>query len=48
MMMSDNSIPVMNQPSNMMETGVNGNNLQASAQKTHPIDVLQRQQGKII
>eukprot|EP00980_Cylindrotheca_fusiformis_P011138 scaffold2557_cov121-Cylindrotheca_fusiformis.AAC.21 len=43
-MMSDSSIPVMKQPGNMMETGLNGNNLQAAAQKSHPIDELQRRQ----
>lgn len=44
-MMSDNSIPVMNQPVNMMEAGPNGNNLQAQALQKHPIDQMQQQQG---
>ena len=44
--MTDNSIPVMNQPSNMMENGLNSNSLQTSALQKHPIDELQRRQGK--
>ena len=44
-MMSDNSIPVMDKPVNMMEAGPNGNNLQAAAVKKHPIEMMQRQQG---
>jgi hypothetical protein len=47
-MMSDNSIPVMKKPVDMMETGVNGNNLQAAARQVHPVDELQRQQGTTI
>ena len=45
--MTDNSIPVMNQPSNMMENGLNSNSLQTSALQKHPIDELQRRQGKL-
>ena len=46
-MMTDNSIPIMNQPSNMMENGLNSNSLQTSALQKHPIDELQRRQGKL-
>jgi hypothetical protein len=45
-MMSDNSIPVMNQPVDLMEAGPNGNNLQAAAMRRHPVDELQRRQGE--
>jgi hypothetical protein len=44
-MMSDNSMPVMNQPANMMESGPNGNNLAAAAVQRHPVESLQAQQG---
>ena len=47
-MMTDSSIPVMNKPVDMMEVGPNGNNLQAAARKRHPVEVLQRQQGKLL
>ena len=40
------SIPVMYKPANAMETGLNGNNLQATAARRHPVDVLQRRAGK--
>eukprot|EP00526_Cylindrotheca_closterium_P028241 CAMPEP_0113618614 /NCGR_PEP_ID=MMETSP0017_2-20120614/9431_1 /TAXON_ID=2856 /ORGANISM="Cylindrotheca closterium" /LENGTH=83 /DNA_ID=CAMNT_0000528135 /DNA_START=53 /DNA_END=301 /DNA_ORIENTATION=+ /assembly_acc=CAM_ASM_000147 len=43
-MMSDNSIPVMNKPVDMMSSGVNSNNLQAAARQRHPVEELQRQQ----
>mmetsp|Transcript_25217 Transcript_25217/g.62139 ORF Transcript_25217/g.62139 Transcript_25217/m.62139 type:complete len:139 (-) Transcript_25217:79-495(-) len=43
-MMSDNSIPVMNKPVDMMSSGANGNNLQAAARQRHPVEELQRQQ----
>ena len=45
--MTDSNIPVMNKPADMMEVGPNGNNLQAAARKRHPVEVLQRQQGKV-
>lgn len=45
-MMSDSSIPVMNKPADIMSAGVNSNNLQAAARQRHPVDDLQRQQGK--
>jgi hypothetical protein len=48
-MTSDNnsnpSIPVMNQPVNMMDVGANGNNLAAAAMQRHPVEVLQQRQG---
>jgi hypothetical protein len=40
-------IPVMNQPVNMMEVGVNGNNLAAAALQRHPVEVFQRRQGML-
>ena len=42
--MSDlsSSIPVMRHPSNLMETGPNGNNLASAATRNHPIQELQR------
>ena len=46
-MMSDNSLPVMNKPVDMMEVGPNGNNLQAAARRRHPVEELQRQQGTL-
>ena len=45
-MMGDNSIPVMNKPVDVMSSGVNSNNLQAAARARHPVDDLQREQGK--
>lgn len=36
----------MNRPVDMMEVGVNGNNLAASALRRHPIEQLQERQGE--
>mmetsp|Transcript_13688 Transcript_13688/g.20841 ORF Transcript_13688/g.20841 Transcript_13688/m.20841 type:complete len:132 (-) Transcript_13688:903-1298(-) len=36
------SIPLMKNPVNEMESGLNGSNLAAAAQQRHPIDELQR------
>jgi hypothetical protein len=44
-MSTDNGIPVMNKPVNMMEVGPNGNNLAASAMRRHPVEELQQRQG---
>jgi hypothetical protein len=45
-MSSDNGIPVMNKPVDMMEVGPNGNNLAVSALRRHPIEELQDRQGE--
>jgi hypothetical protein len=47
-MMSDNSMPVMNKPADMMEVGPNGNNLQTMAVQRHPIEELQKRQGTMM
>jgi hypothetical protein len=44
-MSTDNGIPVMNKPVNMMEVGANGNNLAVSALRRHPIEELQQRKG---
>mmetsp|Transcript_3936 Transcript_3936/g.10390 ORF Transcript_3936/g.10390 Transcript_3936/m.10390 type:complete len:137 (-) Transcript_3936:248-658(-) len=41
--MMDGMIPVMDKPSNMMESGPNGDNLEHMAMSRHPIDDMQRQ-----
>jgi hypothetical protein len=38
------SIPIMNKPAALMEVGLNGNNLAATAQSAHPVDDLQRRE----
>jgi len=43
-MSSDNGIPVMRKPVDLMEVGANGNNLATSAMRRHPIEELQQRQ----
>ena len=45
--MTDNSIPIMNKPADLMEEGLNSKNLQTTALQKHPIDELQRLQGEM-
>ena len=44
-MSSDLGIPVMKKPVDLMEVGINGNNLATSAMRQHPIEELQQRQG---
>lgn len=46
-MSSDLGIPVMKKPVDLMEVGINGNNLATSAMRQHPIEELQQRQGTI-
>jgi len=47
-MSSDNGIPVMKKPVDMMEVGANGSNLATSAMRRHPIEELQQRQGMCV
>ena len=47
-MSSENRIPVLNEPVNMMEGGANSSNLAISSMRRHPIDELQQHQGTFV